>query len=93
MENPNIKVEDLSQKLGYSKSQLNRKLKSLTSTSPNSFVKDVKLNRSLGLFQKQLNNISEIAFEVGFNSPAYFTKCFQDKFGILPSKYSQQHIY
>lgn len=91
--NPNIKVEDLSQELGYSKSQLYRKLKGLTSTSPNNFVKDVKLNRSLNLFQKQLNNISEIAFEVGFNSPAYFTKCFQEKFGILPSKYTQQHIY
>lgn len=90
---PNIKVEDLSLKLGYSKSQLNRKLKALTDTSPNNFVRDVKLNRSLNLFQKQLNNISEVAFEVGFNSPAYFTKCFHEKFGISPSKYTQQHIF
>lgn len=90
---PNIKVEKLSHELGYSKSQLYRKLKALTNTSPNNFIKDVKLNGSLNLFQKQMNNISEIAFEIGFNSPAYFTKCFQEKFGILPSKYTQQHIY
>lgn len=90
---PNIKVEELSQELGYSKSQLYRKLKGLTNQSPNNFIKDVKLNRSLSLFQEQLNTVSEIAFEVGFNSPAYFTKCFQEKFGILPSKYTQQHIY
>lgn len=91
--NPGIKVEELSQNLGYSKSQLYRKLKALSNTSPNNFVRDVKLTRSLNLFQKRLNNISEIAFEVGFNSPAYFTKCFHDKFGISPSKYTQQHIY
>lgn len=90
---PNIKVEDLCKELGYSKSQLYRKLKSLTDKSPNNFIKEVKLNRSLNLFQKGLNNISEIAFEVGFNSPAYFTKCFYEKYGILPSKYTQQHIY
>lgn len=89
----NIKVESLSSELGYSKSQLYRKLKSLTNKSPNSFIKDIKLNKSLSLFHNKLGNVSEIAFEVGFNSPAYFTKCFYEKFGILPSKYTQQHIY
>jgi len=90
--NPNIKVEDLSIELGYSKSQLYRKLKSLTNKSPNNFIKDIKLNKSLNLFHRRLSNISEIAFEVGFNSPAYFTRCFHKKFGILPSKYTEQHI-
>ena len=90
---PNIKVENLSTTLGYSKSQLYRKLKSLTNKSPNNFIKDIKLNKSLNLFHNKLGNVSEIAFEVGFNSPAYFTRCFYEKFGILPSKYTQQHIY
>ncbi len=90
---PNIKVETLSQELGLSKSQLYRKLKRLTDKSPNNFIKDIKLNKSLNLFHDRLGNVSEIAFEVGFNSPAYFTKCFYEKFGILPSKYTQQHIY
>lgn len=91
--NPTIKVENLCKELGLSKSQLYRKLKSLTGKSPNSFIKDIKLNKSLNLFHDKLGNVSEIAFEVGFNSPAYFTKCFYEKFGILPSKYMQQHIY
>jgi AraC-like DNA-binding protein len=90
---PSIKAENLSSELGYSKSQLYRKLKSLTNKPPNSFIKDMKLNKSLNLFHKKLGNVSEIAFEVGFNSPAYFTKCFYEKFGILPSKYTQQHTY
>lgn len=89
---PNIKIEDFCQVLGYSKSQLNRKIKSLTNKSLNNFIRDFKLNKSLDLFHKQTGNISEVAFEVGFNSAAYFTKCFQDKYGILPSTYTQQHL-
>lgn len=90
--NPNIKVEDLCSVLGYSKSQLTRKLKALTNKTPNNFIKDFKLDKSLDLFHKRSGNISEVAFEVGFNSPAYFTKCFYEKFGILPSTYTHQHL-
>jgi len=90
--NPNIKLDELSSELGYSKSQLYRKLKAVSNKSPNLFIRDIKLNKSLSLFQKKLGNVSEVAFEVGFNSPAYFTKCFHERFGILPSKYMQQHI-
>lgn len=89
---PNIRVEDLCRVMGYSKSQLNRKLKSLTNKTPNNFIKDFKLDKSLDLFQRRKGNISQVAFEVGFNSPAYFTKCFHEKFGILPSTYTHQHI-
>ena len=86
-----IKVDSLSATLGYSNSQLYRKLKSLTNKSPNNFIKEIKLNKSLNLFHNKLGNVSEIAFEVGFNSPAYFTRCFYKKFGVLPSEYTQQH--
>ena len=90
--NPNIRIEELCHVMGYSKSQLNRKIKALTNKSPNSFIRDFKLNKSLDLFHKRSGNISEVAFEIGFNSPAYFTKCFHDKYGILPSTYTQQHL-
>ena len=89
----NFKIENLSSELGCSRSQLYRKLKSLTSKTPNNFIKDMRLNNSLNLFHNKSGNISEIASNVGFNSPSYFTKCFYEKFGILPSKYKQQHIY
>ena len=89
---PNFNVNDFSKALGLSKSQLYRKLTKLTGQSPNNFLKEFKLHKALNLLHKQQGNISEIAFETGFNSAAYFSKCFLDKYGILPSKYIQQHI-
>jgi AraC-like DNA-binding protein len=88
---PDFSVSYFSKSLGYSKSQLNRKLKNLTGQSPNNFLKDFRLHKALKLLYKQHGNISEIAFETGFNSAAYFSKCFLDKYHILPSKYIQQH--
>ena len=85
-------VETFSSELGYSKSQLYRKLKNLTGKSPNNFLREFRLQKALNLLFKQKGNISEIAYETGFNSPAYFTKCFMNTYGILPSKYLQQHI-
>lgn len=90
--NPDFNVSDFSKALGYSKSQLNRKLKKLTGQSPNAFIKEFRLHKALQLLRKQYGNISEIAYETGFNSATYFSKCFLDKYHILPSKYIQQHI-
>lgn len=84
-------VSNFSKELGYSKSQLYRKLIKLTGMSPNNFIREFRLHMALDLLHKQNRNISEIAYESGFNSPAYFSKCFMDKYGILPSKYIQQH--
>jgi len=89
---PNFNVDSFSKDLGYSKSQLYRKLKHLTGKSSNNFLRDFRLDKALSLLHKSYGNISEIAYETGFNSPAYFSKCFYDKYGILPSKYVQQHI-
>ena len=89
---PNFNVNDFSKALGLSKSQLYRNLTKLTGLSPNNFLKEFRLHKAINLLHKQQGNISEIAFETGFNSAAYFSKCFLDKYGILPSKYIQQHI-
>ena len=89
---PNFNVTNFSSDLGYSKSQLYRKIITLTGKSPNNFIKEFRLHRALKMLFKQNGNISEIAYESGFNSPAYFSKCFYEKYGILPSKYIQQHI-
>jgi AraC-like DNA-binding protein len=88
---PNFKVDDFSKELGYSKSQLYRKLKNLTGKSSNHFIREFRLHKALHLLYTQQMKISEIAYETGFNSPEYFSKCFMDKYGILPSKYIQQH--
>jgi len=91
--NTELDVQSFSKALGYSKSQFYRKLTSLTGKSPNTFLRDYRLNKSLKLLHEQRGNISEIAFQTGFNSLAYFSECFKSKFKILPSKYIQQHIF
>ena len=90
--NPTLTANSLSKHLGYSKSQFYRKMIANTGMSPNIFIKEYRLNKALNLLNKQVDNISEVAFKIGFNSPAYFSKCFFDKYGILPSKYIKQHI-
>jgi len=90
---PELDVSGFSKALGYSKSQFYRKLTALTGKSPNTFLRDYRLNRSLKLLHEQRGNISEIAFQTGFNSLAYFSECFKSKFKILPSKYIQQHVF
>lgn len=89
---PDFTVDDFSKDMGLSKSQLYRKLVKLTGKSAINFLREFRLHKALALLHKQKGNISEIAFETGFNSQAYFSKCFKDKYGILPSKYLQQHI-
>ncbi len=83
-----VNIDTYSKKLGYSKAQLYRKTISLTGTSPNNFLRNYRLNKALKLIEEKNFNISEIAFESGFNSPSYFSKCFQKRFGILPSDFS-----
>lgn len=81
-----LKVEHFSTNLGLSKAQLYRKVKGLTGKSLNTFVKEYRLDKALHLLLKKSGNISEVAFDTGFNSPAYFSKCFSQAYQILPSK-------
>lgn len=88
--NANLKAEDFTKSMGYSKSQLYRKMMFLTGKSPNIFLNNYRLNEALRMISKNGNNISEVAYTTGFNSPSYFSKCFQKKYGHLPSAYLSQ---
>ncbi len=88
--NSNITVVDYYKNLGYSKSKLYRTMMSIMGQSPNYFLRDYRLNKALELLDRHLSNISEIADQTGFSSPSYFSKCFQDTYGILPSTYVKQ---
>src|SRR5690606_14700001 len=79
-------VECLSKEIGISKPQLYRKVIAITGRSPVSFIRDIRLHKALSLIKENKFNISEIALEVGYNNPSYFSKCFQEKFGVNPSK-------
>lgn len=85
MEEETFSVVELSQAVGMSRSQLHRKLKALTDKSPNQIIREMRLQRAKELLTKGAGNASEVAFMVGFNSLAYFSRCFKDQFGVSPS--------
>ena len=76
-QNAELKVDDFEKNLGVSKSKLYRKMIQLTGKSPNTFLLNYRLQKSLHQLQNQKTNISEVAFDSGFNSPSYFAKCFE----------------
>lgn len=78
-------VEQLSEEMNMSRSQLHRKLNALIGQGPNDFIRSFRLQRAHDLITKKVATTSEIAYQVGFNSPSYFTKCFHDQFGYTPS--------
>lgn len=87
MEKCNFKYRSFIKDLGYSKSKLYRSMLPLTGKSPNTFIKEYRLNKALQLLNNQVLNISEIAYETGFNSPTYFTRAFKKQFGLLPTNF------
>ncbi len=78
-------VEKLCREIGISRSQLYRKVTAITGQSPVTFIRDIRLNRALSLIKENKYNLSEIALEIGYNSPSYFSKCFRDKYGVKAS--------
>ncbi len=84
-------VTSFSKALGYSYSQLYRRLINLTGKSPNNFLKEFRLHRALVLLHDHSGSIAQIADKTGFSSPTYFSRCFLNKYGVRPSKYLQQH--
>ncbi len=85
--NPDYEVTDFIEGMGISKSLLNKKMNILTGQPAVQFIRNYRLTvaHELILKQKDNLNISEIAFEVGFNDPKYFTRCFTRYFGVAPS--------
>lgn len=81
-----MNVETIGAELGLSRVQLYRKVKALTGSSPVELVRTIRLQQGRHLLQTTDKTISEVAYEVGFSAPSYFTKCFKDEFGISPSE-------
>ncbi|MGD2087447.1 MAG: response regulator [Candidatus Aminicenantes bacterium] len=87
LSDPDFGLEQLADALYMSRASLNRKVKNLTGQSPNKFIQSYRLKRSLDLLKSNVGNVTEVAFQVGFSSSAYFTKCFKEKFKRLPSEF------
>lgn len=87
-----ITVDDLAGKLAVSKPTLTRKVKSMTGKTPMEWLMEYRLNRSFQILQDSNSGktISEVAYEVGFSDPSYFTKKFRDYYGYLPSQIEER---
>jgi len=87
--NSHYESVDFIEAMGISKSLLNNKLQLLIGQSIGRFIRNYRLNAARELIEKNKHtgkmNISEIAYEVGFNDPKYFTRCFTKRFNITPS--------
>ncbi|RDB02595.1 ATP-binding protein [Runella aurantiaca] len=83
-------VEILQREMGMSRMQLHRKLKALTDQSASDFIRCIRLQRAADLLQQPGIQIAEAAYLSGFNHLSYFSKCFKDQFGMLPSEFIRQ---
>jgi len=81
-------VETLQKKLGMSRMQLHRKLKALTDQSTSEFIRSIRLKRAAQLLKNPQMQVAEAAYLSGFNHLSYFTKCFKEAYGVLPSDFA-----
>lgn len=87
----NFSVDVLSNEVCVSRPQLYRKVTALTGKSPNDFIRTLRMDKAVFLLRQKFANISEVAYEVGFTTPSYFTKCFLEKFGCTPSAFAKSN--
>lgn len=85
----NFTVEGFAKEIGFSRMQLHRKIHALTDQSANELIRSYRLKKAARLLVKKAGNISEVAYEVGFNNPSYFASSFKNLFGYSPSEYLQ----
>ena len=81
-----LSVESLALEMGMSRTQFYRKIKALTGSTPVDLLRKSRLQYGRKLLVETTKTISEIAYNSGFSSPAYFTKCFKDEYGIAPGE-------
>lgn len=84
--NPELNVEAMAADLGFERTQLYRKIKAITNYSPVELMRNLRLKKARNLLKTTDKSVSEICYEVGFSTPAYFTKCYREQYGETPSE-------
>lgn len=90
LQDPQLSVDSIAALFNLSRMQAYRKIKALTGKSVVEFIKMVRMKQAIKLMDSHKLTLSEIAFEVGFNSASYFTRCFKEEFGKTPSEYLEK---
>lgn len=89
--NPDLSVESISQQIGISRSQLQRRLKQLTNQNPSDYLKTARLRYAAVLLTTKNLSISEVTYETGFSSLSHFSNSFREFYGMSPSRYVELH--
>lgn len=84
LEDSELSVEDLAAQMNLSRVQLYRKVKAVTGSTPVELLRTARLKRGYQLLLTTDKSVSEVAYQVGFTAPSYFTKCFKEEYGQLP---------
>jgi len=87
LSDPEFTVKRFCADMAMSNMQLHRKLVAVTGQTANRLIRSYRLNHAAKLLEKKAGNVTEVAFEVGFNNLSWFSKCFQEQFGMPPSEY------
>jgi AraC-like DNA-binding protein len=91
LDNPKYSVEQLSRELCMERTGLYKKLTALLDKSPTLFIRNIRLKKAAELLETGTMNVQEISEKVGFCSPSYMGKCFQEEYGCKPSEYIRKH--
>lgn len=82
--NSEFVVEDIAEQFNMSRASFYRKIKGVLDLTPNEYIRAERLKKAAQLLKEKKYKVNEVCYMVGFNSPSYFTKCFQQQFGVLP---------
>lgn len=91
IEDPELSVEKLADQMATNRSHFQRKVKTITGLSPSEIIKTIRLEKANELLLSKNGNITEVAYQTGFSSQSYFTKCYTQHFGISPTQMLQRH--
>ena len=83
-------IDDVAATIGMSRSTFFRKFKGISQLAPVEFVKEIRLKKAISLFNEGEDNVSSVAYEVGFSNPKYFSTCFKAQYSVTPTEYIKQ---
>jgi AraC-like DNA-binding protein len=90
MDDEHFSIDELSREAGFSNMHFYRKIKALSGQTPSTFLRTIRLKRAAELLANNSDNVTQVAYSVGFSSLSYFNKCFKEQFGVTPGEYGSQ---
>lgn len=87
LDNSEFIVENIAEQFNMSRASFYRKIKGVLNLTPNEYIRAERLKKAAMMLKEKIYKVNEICYMVGFNSPSYFSKCFQQQFGVLPKDF------